>query len=345
MKTTPAKSSERQREKEIIRKRLAALVDSSEAARQEIEASRRGINGAKGVPHSFDRLEELLAQQSYRLSFWKVAADEINYRRFFDINQLAADSRGRPRGVSGRARPAVRPGQRRRARRPESGPFRRPSGSGGVLSPPTGRLHVRSEKRRSRSISSPRKFWSATRSCAPTGRLKAPPATISWGLVNGLFVDRGPPPRVPSRVRVLHRLAALAATTWSTPARELILQTSMSGELNVLAGKLDRISEQHRWSRDFTLASLRHVLRETVACFPIYRTYITYRAASPDPEDEHHIRSAIARAKAPESIHRRIDLRLSAERTVARRSRRYRRRPASPSGANSSCRSSSSPAP
>src|SRR5207245_2676541 len=53
----PAKIRERQREKEIVRRRLAALADSSEDARDEIEASRRQINGVKGVPRSFDRLE------------------------------------------------------------------------------------------------------------------------------------------------------------------------------------------------------------------------------------------------------------------------------------------------
>ncbi len=48
------------------------------------------FNGRKGDPHSFDRLEALLAGQAYRLCFWRVATDEINYRRFFDINELAA---------------------------------------------------------------------------------------------------------------------------------------------------------------------------------------------------------------------------------------------------------------
>ena len=48
------------------------------------------INGAKGDPHSFDALEKVLDDQAYRLSFWRVASDEINYRRFFDINDLAA---------------------------------------------------------------------------------------------------------------------------------------------------------------------------------------------------------------------------------------------------------------
>ena len=52
------------------------------------------------------------------------------------------------------------------------------------------------------------------------------------------------------------------------------MQVSMSSELNVLSRRLDRISEQHRRSRDFTLESLRDALREVIACFPVYRTYI-----------------------------------------------------------------------
>ncbi len=48
------------------------------------------INGRRGEPRSFDRLERLLESEPYRLSFWRVAMDEINYRRFFDVNDLAA---------------------------------------------------------------------------------------------------------------------------------------------------------------------------------------------------------------------------------------------------------------
>src|SRR5262249_10325216 len=81
---------ERHRETEIIRRRLSALIDSSDEVHAAVEHSRRDLNGIKGEPRSFDRLEQLLAQQAYRLSFWRVAADEINYRRFFDINELAA---------------------------------------------------------------------------------------------------------------------------------------------------------------------------------------------------------------------------------------------------------------
>ena len=48
------------------------------------------FNGTPSVPHSFDALDRLLDAQVYRLSHWQAAADEINYRRFFDINELAA---------------------------------------------------------------------------------------------------------------------------------------------------------------------------------------------------------------------------------------------------------------
>ena len=58
-------------------------------------------------------------------------------------------------------------------------------------------------------------------------------------------------------------------------SKRLILDTSMVAELTVLAKRLDAVSEQHRYSRDFTFESLREALREVIASFPAYRTYIT----------------------------------------------------------------------
>src|SRR6516165_11233652 len=88
--TDQARVKERLREKEVIKGRLSALTETSADVRAAIDVSLTEINGIKGAPHSFDRLERLLEEQAYRLSFWHVAADEINYRRFFDINELAA---------------------------------------------------------------------------------------------------------------------------------------------------------------------------------------------------------------------------------------------------------------
>ena len=62
----------------------------SSARPTAIEKALVQINGGAGDPRSFDALNEFLNAQSYRLAFWRVAAEEINYRRFFDVNDLAA---------------------------------------------------------------------------------------------------------------------------------------------------------------------------------------------------------------------------------------------------------------
>jgi (1->4)-alpha-D-glucan 1-alpha-D-glucosylmutase len=89
-KQDPASVSERYREKEIVKKRLAAVVLDSPSVATFIEENVRLFNGVKGDPKSFDLLDDLLDDQAYRLAYWRVAAEEINYRRFFDINELAA---------------------------------------------------------------------------------------------------------------------------------------------------------------------------------------------------------------------------------------------------------------
>src|SRR5438876_11919511 len=82
--------AERIREKEIIKRRLERRCAEAPQVQKAIEKALAQINGKPGEPRSFDTLDELLNAQSYRLAFWRVAAEEINYRRFFDVNELAA---------------------------------------------------------------------------------------------------------------------------------------------------------------------------------------------------------------------------------------------------------------
>ena len=88
--TDPKRIAERIREKEIIKRRLERRCAEAPQVQQAIEKALARINGEPGDPRSFDSLDELLNAQSYRLAFWRVAAEEINYRRFFDVNDLAA---------------------------------------------------------------------------------------------------------------------------------------------------------------------------------------------------------------------------------------------------------------
>jgi (1->4)-alpha-D-glucan 1-alpha-D-glucosylmutase len=87
---SPDKIAERNREKEIIKRRLALLYDASPEIRAAIDATLVAFNGTVGEPESFDLMDRLIEDQAYRPAFWRVATEEINYRRFFDINDLAA---------------------------------------------------------------------------------------------------------------------------------------------------------------------------------------------------------------------------------------------------------------
>ncbi len=66
-------------------------------------------------------------------------------------------------------------------------------------------------------------------------------------------------------------------------AKGLMLRTALASETNVLARALNRISEQNRRTRDFTLSALRNALREVITAFPVYRTYITCDPSPPTP--------------------------------------------------------------
>jgi (1->4)-alpha-D-glucan 1-alpha-D-glucosylmutase len=73
-----------------LRGALGRLAVSVPAVAEAMDALCRDWNGTTEDPRSFDRLHRLLERQAYRLAYWRLAANEINYRRFFDINDLAA---------------------------------------------------------------------------------------------------------------------------------------------------------------------------------------------------------------------------------------------------------------
>ena len=78
-------------------------------------------------------------------------------------------------------------------------------------------------------------------------------------------------------------------------AKRLIMQVSLASEVHMLAHQLDRLAQQHRRSRDFTFNSLRYALQEVIACFPVYRSYMTTDAIHPD--DRRYVQQAVARAQ------------------------------------------------
>jgi (1->4)-alpha-D-glucan 1-alpha-D-glucosylmutase len=113
-------------------------------------------------------------------------------------------------------------------------------------------------------------------------------------LINGLFVD-GRAERAIGRAYARFIGRRLDFETVLDECKKLVMDTMLAGELQVLAVALDAISEANWRTRDFTLASLKAAIREVVACFPVYRTYVTENGAS--AEDRRDIDWAVALAR------------------------------------------------
>lgn len=330
--TAPERIRERMREKEVIRRRLARLVEESEAIRASIEETVRIYNGKRGDPRSFDLLDRLLDEQAYRLAHWRVAAEEINYRRFFDVNELAAIRMENPA--------VFRETHRLILRLLEQGALTglRLDHPDGLRDPRRYFLALQRERcaqlvrarlqpaadalcpDRDTAVAAALADFDATcgadprqPGCRPLYLLaekilaKGERLPTTWAihgttgyeflnLLGGLFVDAG-------NERAM-TAAYTAFTGQRTPfadlayeCKQLILRVSMSSELNVLGHALDRLSERNRYSRDFTLNSLTHALREVIACFPVYRTYIDGRSPEVSLQDRACVEVAVAFAK------------------------------------------------
>jgi (1->4)-alpha-D-glucan 1-alpha-D-glucosylmutase len=306
--TAPERIRERQREKEVIKRRIGALAEASREVRDAIESELGELNGRRGDPRSFDQLEALLAEQAYRLCHWRVAADEVNYRRFFDINELAAIRVEDPnvfkavhevifrfvrRGwitgmridhVDGLYDPVEYLRKLQEETADALGEGAAPGGRVERSGPDAGPFYVIVEKilgRRERLHSD----WPVA---GTTGY-------DFMNQLNGLFIDRSNERSFRERyARFIGRAMNFGEVV--NTAKKLIMLVAMASELRVLAWALDRISEQHRYSRDFTQDSLRFALREVIAAFPVYRSYI--RAQGPvDSADRRRVRVAIEGAK------------------------------------------------
>ena len=283
----PNRIAERQREKEVARERLSRLVVESPRIRRHVDECLRQANGEPGHPASFDVLHDLLEHQAYRLAYWRTAADEINYRRFFDINELVALRMELP-AVFEAAHSLL-------WRLISDGKV-----TGIRIDHPDGLLDPVAYFKQLQQLTGQPLYVVAEKILSPGETLNSDwriAGTTGYGFLNivaGLFVD----PRHVQTMRRLYTRVTGHEESFEEVAyqsRRTIMLTAMASELNVLAHALNRLSEQDRRSRDFTLANCRTALREVAACFPVYRTYVGRRGAS--DFDRAIISSAIADAR------------------------------------------------
>lgn len=288
-------------EKEAIRRRIERLCDESPEARALIDANVDSFRGTPGDPRSFDELHALLEGQNYRLASWRVAAEEINYRRFFDINDLAGIRTEDPEvfdfthrlildwvadgGVTalridhpdGLADPV---GYLRRLQRTAAERAGRPAPDEARPRP----FPILVEKILSRNESLPT-AWPVD-------------GTVGYeflNALNGLFVEPAGQAAVDQAyVDMTGDREPFAEVVYES--KRLITRAALASEVNMLARALNRVSEHDRRSRDFTLNDLRRGLREVIASFPVYRTYVRPGEAVAE-RDRAIIDAAVARAR------------------------------------------------
>ena len=233
--------------------------------------------------------------EAYRLASWKVASEEINYRRFFDINELAA-IRMEEEAVFQESHllllQLVRQGIVRGCRIDHVD---------GLYDP--GRY-----LQQLRELTTSQAEGSQTPLFIVVEKIlgKDEPLPESWPVqgttgydflnqVNGLFVAGMNEKFFTSFYTKITDREDYADLVYA--CKQLIMQVSMASEINVLGHQLNLISERDRRSRDFTLNNLTHAIREIIACFPVYRTYVTEGSETVVDRDRAYIHMAVARAK------------------------------------------------
>jgi len=322
----PERIMERYREKEVVKRRLWSLYQNSSAIGAFIDGNVAIFNGTKGEPRSFDPLDILLREQVYRISHWRVATEEINYRRFFDINSLGAIRVEDPavfeethslvfKLVESGKITGLRVDHADGLQDPEDY-FRRLQTAcfvrmyGSILDD-----QQPVDKENEAGEAAVREKYDQVITVDPSYKpfyivgekilIKAEKLPDDWPVfsttgydfaiqANGVFVDTSNAKTFETLyTRFMgHRVDFQTAVY---DKKKLVMQVSMSSEVNTLGHYLNRISEQNRHTRDFTLNSLIKSIVEVIACFSVYRTYInSYEVLE---RDRQYIEAATGRAK------------------------------------------------
>jgi len=265
---------------------LWSLYNNNPAIREFIEGNIALFNGSKDNPASYDRLDELISEQRFRLSFWKVAAEEINYRRFFTVNELIS-LKVEDDAVFSHIHELT-------FKLINEGLFHalRVDHIDGLHDPESYLNKLREKVRDT--------YLVVEKIVFPGERLSSSwPVQGTTGYdflnyLNGIFVER-------RNLRGLTKIYQ-SFTRLKTPYEDLlcdnkrmIISKHLAGNVDNLAQQIKKLSSKDRYGRDITLYGLKRALVEVMAVFPVYRTYINQANAL--GMDRRYIQEAISRAK------------------------------------------------
>ena len=243
------------------------------------------VAGAARVSSDPDALHELLESQSFRLSFWRTAMRELDYRRFFDINTLVALRQEDPEvfeATHALVLELVRAGALDGVRVDHIDGLRAPAAYLERLRGAIGDTYLVVEKilETGEAIPSP---WPVE-------------GTTGYDFLNralGLFVD----PAGERPMTTTYRETTGEGADYEDLVHEkklMITRAVLASDVERLTALFSEICESTREYRDYTRYDLREALRETLSAFPVYRTYVA-PGSEPDPSDVAYVEDALRR--------------------------------------------------
>lgn len=265
--------------------RFRDIVASEPAISGYIERELDRLNGVPGDPQSFDRLDSILSAQHYRLAYWRISGEEINYRRFFDTNDLAAIRVEREdvfedthQLVLDLVAKGIVTGVRI-------------DHVDGLYDPEGYLVRLRSRLRDASADFTDKpvpiyveKILEEDEKLPSTWPVQGTTGYDFAAHVDGMLVDRSNALVTNETYeefvgqRVHFQQIELAA-------KRQIVDSSFTGEITVLAAQLYRIAQRHRRHRDNTLRGLRRTIGAVLASFPVYRTYLSDELDGPQSNE------------------------------------------------------------
>ncbi len=270
----------------LAKKLLWNMYTGNDAIQSYVDETLNLFNGEPGNDDSFDSLDHLLGKQHFRLSFWKVASEEINYRRFFTINGLISVRLEDPE--------VFEVTHRLISEMCANGVF-----SGLRVDHIDGLNDPSDYLERLRRLAP--EIYLVVEKILEPGEVLPPdwPVEGTTGYdflntVNGLFCDR----HAEKAFNTLYNRFARLQTTWErlvVDKKRLIIDKHLAGNIDNLAHLLKGISHRDRHGNDITLHGLRRALIEAMASFPTYRTYVNAKRFT--EADRNCIERAVGKAR------------------------------------------------
>ncbi len=292
--TKEEKTEERKRDKEVFKKHLARLCADNPAIIRFISfrtAEFKRVAGENGQMHA------LLEQQVYRLAYWRVAGDEINYRRFFDINDLAGLRIDDEKVFEATHRfilSLIEQGKTQGLRIDHADGLYDPVAYYQRLNQKiTALLNLNDDQGLPPIYIVAEKIVANYEYLSSNWPIHGTTGYEFANIVNGVFIDGvAEKPLLHCYTRFIGHWQDFEELVYL--AKKHVMNTALASELNVLANQLTRIADVSSKTRDYTLNALRNALLEVVACFPVYRTYINSQTVS--KEDSQYINWAVTQA-------------------------------------------------